>query len=156
MAGVTETRVSSGQNSDLVAAGLAGVAAGVVFGVMIQAVLGRMTAIGALYTLGEPNLTIGWVAHLFHSVLFAVVFALVTAGDRFDDLLARPLTGALLGGSFGFALWFVNIGLVWPLWLNAVELAGAPSFPYWLDSLRPLVGHLIWGGLFGGLYAVLR
>lgn len=130
---------------------LAGVAAGVVFGVMIQFVLGRMTTIGALYTLGDPSLSIGWIAHMIHSGLFAIVYALATRLDALRAYADAPTTGVVTGAAFGFVLWFVNIGFLWPVWLNAVGVGSLPV-PYHAEAIRPLVGHLIWGGLLGVLF----
>jgi hypothetical protein len=136
----------------LLRAALAGVAAGVVFGLMIQFVLERMTAIGAMYTLGEPSVSVGWVAHMAHSALFGVVFAVVTWWRPLEERVGSPAGSSLAGAGFGFVLWFVNIGFVWPLWLNAVGVEML-SFPYLAP--RPLVGHLIWGVLLGAGFWVL-
>ncbi|MEF8773287.1 MAG: histidine kinase [Halobacteriales archaeon] len=138
---------------DLLLAAVAGITAGIVFGIMIQFVLERMTAIGALYTLGEPSASVGWVAHLGHSALFAAVFALVTGVPALHEYAADPTSGAVVGAGYGALLWLANIVVIWPLWLNAVGLPGAPPFPYLPPaSLQPLVGHLVWGGLLGVLY----
>lgn len=135
------------------AAVLAGVAAGIVFGVLIQFFLDRMTAIGALYTLGEPSLSVGWIAHLAHSAIFALVFAVVTWAEPLAGYVREPSTGLLAGAGYGALLWFVNLGFLWPVWLNTVGLMDL-SVPYF--TVRPLVGHLVWGALFGLLYPVLR
>jgi len=132
------------------AAGL-GVLAGVVFGLLIQFRLERMTAIGAMYTLGDPQLSVGRVAHLVHSALFGAVYGLVVDRELFDAVATRPSTGLLLGGGFGVLLWAVNIVVIWPLWLGAVGVPEAPSLPFL--AMLPLVGHLVYGGLTGLLYA---
>lgn len=133
---------------------VAGIAAGLVFGLMIQFVLGRMTTIGALYTLGEPSLSIGWIAHVVHSAVFAIVYALVTRLDPVQAYADRATTGVVTGAAFGFLLWFVNIGFLWPVWLNAVGVGSLPV-PYHAQAIRPLIGHLIWGGLLGVVFPLL-
>lgn len=154
----TETEhVSTGTAEPMyVNAIVAGIVAGLVFGVMIQFVLERMTTIGALYTLGEPSLSIGWIAHIAHSGLFAVVYALVTRHDAVSAYADGVTTGVATGAAFGFLLWFVNIGFVWPVWLNLVSIGlETLPVPYHADAMKPLVGHLVWGGLMGGLYPLL-
>lgn len=135
-------------------AAVAGVAAGVVFGLLIQFGLGRMTTIGALVTFGEESLAVGWSAHLVNSLVFALVYALATRVERLRDRANAPITGAATGAAYGFGLWFVNIGFVWPVWLNTVGVGG-PPVPN-LGALGPLAGHLLWGGLMGVLFAVLE
>lgn len=148
----TETATLEGESTSdrLVNTVVAGVVAGLVFGVMIQFVLERMTAIGALYTLGDPSLSVGWVAHIVHSVVFALVYAQVTRLGPLPEYADGPVTGAATGAAFGFLLWFVNIGFVWPVWLNAVGFAGLPV-PYHAEAVQPLVGHLVWGVLLGSI-----
>mgnify|MGYP000079584357 FL=1 len=132
-----------------------GLLAGLAMGVLVQVVLGRMTAIGALYTLGEPSLTVGWVAHLFHSVLFGALFAVAGGPGLVERLAARsPVgdsldgypAGLLAGTAFATALWAVNIGFVWPVWLETVGLGGPPIPNF---AVQPLVGHLVYGALLG-------
>ena len=54
---------------------VAGLVAGVGMGLVIQFGAGTMALVGALY--GFPTVFAGWVAHLFHSVVFALVFVAV-------------------------------------------------------------------------------
>lgn len=145
---VAETGAST--STDLGRAAIAGVLAGLVFGVMIQFVLGRMTAIGAMYTLGDPSLSVGWAAHLGHSAIFGVLFGVLAWSRAVGDRVATPGGAALAGGTFGALLWAVNIGFIWPVWLNTVGVGGGLPVPY--VAPRPLVGHLVWGVLLGVLY----
>lgn len=132
---------------------LAGLLGGLLFGVMIQFGLNRMGAIGAMYTLGDPSLSIGWVAHGVHSVLFGAVYGFVAETDALFERATAVPDGVVLGLAFGATLWAVNIVFLWPLWLNAVSLTGAPSLPF-LPAARPLLGHLIYGGIVGTVVAV--
>lgn len=155
----TETTAGpSAERSDgrYATAAVAGILAGIVFGVMIQFVLERMTTIGAMYTLGEPSLSIGWVAHVAHSAGFAVVYVVVTRFGGLAPYADRATTGILTGAAFGFVLWFVNIGFVWPVWLNAVTPSPALAVPYHANAIQPLVGHLVWGGILGALFPALE
>lgn len=136
--------------NDLTNAALAGILAGIVFGLLIQFVIQRMPAIGALYTLGEPSLTVGWVAHFAHSAIFGVAFGVVSWWAPVAKRTTSAVGSSLAGAGYGATLWLVNIVFIWPLWLNAVGVEMLP-FPY-LASVRPLFGHLLWGGLMGALY----
>jgi hypothetical protein len=130
-----------------------GLVAGLAMGAMLQFVLGVMPAVGALYTLGEPSLTVGWVAHLVHSVLFGAVFAVIGGPALLGDYLDGYAAGVVSGAAFGTALWAVNVVVIWPLWLSAVSLSGGPGFPYL--AVQPLVGHLVYGVLLGVVVTVL-
>ena len=50
----------------------------------------------------------------------------------------------------------MNVGFIWPAWTSAVGVGTLP-IPFLLDpsALQSLVGHLVWGGILGALYAVL-
>jgi hypothetical protein len=132
-----------------------GFVAGLAMGVLVQLVLERMTVIGALYTLGDPSLTVGWVAHLFHSALFGALFSVAAGPGLVGRLAARSPAGDALDGypagllagtAFATALWAVNIGFVWPVWLGTVGLGGPPVPNL---AVQPLVGHLVYGALLG-------
>ncbi|WP_121820838.1 hypothetical protein [Halostella salina] len=142
-------------NSYVLYGALAGVVAGLAFGLLIQFRLERMTAIGAMYTLGEPSLSIGWVAHVVHSALFGALLGLVVDREPLRTIARNPLKSAGVGIAYGITLWAVNIVFLWPLWLNGVGLPGAPELPFL--GVMPLVGHVVYGGLAGAiLSAVLQ
>ena len=157
MGTTTESGVRTGSTTSgtLWQAALAGVLAGIVFGFMIQFVLERMTAIGALYTLGDPSVSVGWAAHMAHSAIFGLVFGVLSWWRPVADRTASPAGSVVIGGVFGVTLWLVNIVFIWPLWLDAVSAPMSPPFPF-LASVQPLFGHLVWGLLLGGIYWGLR
>lgn len=114
-----------------------------------------MTAIGAMYTLGEPSLTTGWIAHVFHSAIFGAFFGFIAEWRRAANVLENPLGAAGVGALFAVGLWAVNIVFIWPLWLNAVSFQQTIPMPNLAPM--PLVGHVIWGLLLGGIfYGILR
>lgn len=119
------------------------VIAGVVMGLFLQSLTGKMVVIGSLY--GVETLTVGWVTHLFHSIVFGVMFVALRTHPRaawMRDGLARE-TGA--GTLFGVGLWVVGAGLVMPLWLRLLGLdASVPN----LDTIG-FVAHLLWGVVVG-------
>lgn len=125
----------------------AGLAGGVTFGVMLTmmmpAVIGQ--AIPAL--VGLSGTVAGWVVHLVFSAAFGVAFAAAVGAFDATDRVGR---NAGLGTGYGALLWLVNIGVIWPLWLQAVGFPNAPAFPNlaWM----PLVGHLLYGVVLGATY----
>ena len=51
----------------------------------------------------------------------------------------------IAGLAFGIALWAVNIGLGWPLWINYVGLGAGLAVPHFAPL--PLVGHVVYGAI---------
>lgn len=124
--------------------------AGVVMGFMLQFVMGMMPMIGALY--GAPGLVTGWIAHLFHSVVFGLVYAVIAGRPAVAAYATRTGTGVGLGVAYGIVIWIVGAGIVMPLWMGALGMP-APGVPN-LDPMS-LVGHVVFGALLGGGYALL-
>lgn len=129
--------------------GVAGIFAGLVMGGIFQFLSGEMAIIGSLY--GVETITVGWVTHLFHSVIFAILFVPLRTRSRFGksmDSLAGAVTLAVL---YGLALWLVAAGVVMGIWLNLVGITSPiPNL-----GIVSLVGHLSWGVTLGIAYAVL-
>lgn len=131
---------------------LAGIGAGIVGGIgmgLVLQFLGAMPLIGSLY--GQPTLLAGWIAHLFHSVLFGLVF--VAAVTRTDlRAFVGSLPGAIgIGTAYGALLGVTTGPFVLPLWANAVAGAGLPVPSFGLESFG---AHLLFGLLLGVVYAV--
>lgn len=126
---------------------VAGLVAGSAMGLVFATTTGLLPVIGALY--GVENPVVGWVTHLFHSVVFALLFA---AGcSRFPRVGSRPASLVVAGVGWGAVLWLVAAGVVMPLWLR---LLGTPA-P--VPNLMPLgfVGHAVWGLVLGATFSVL-
>lgn len=126
-----------------------GLAGGLAFGVMLH-LLGMMPVIGALY--GMESAAAGWVAHLFHSVVFGLVYAGVVGTPRFAEYGRRESTGAVAGAVYGAIIWFVAAGFVMPIWMSVLGVA-APPVPN-LDPMS-LVGHLVYGVILGVVFATM-
>lgn len=128
-----------------------GLVGGIGMGLVLQFVMGAMPVIGSLY--GQPTVVAGWVAHMVHSVLFALVFvALVTRTDL-RQYARTPLWTAGLGIAYGVVLTAVAGAFVMPLWLNTLTGAGLPV-P--LLSAPSFAGHVVYGFLLGAVYGVAR
>ncbi|WP_267641422.1 hypothetical protein [Haloarchaeobius amylolyticus] len=141
------------RNAMALGGGIGGLVAGLVFGVLIQFQLGRMTAIGAMYTLGEPSLSVGWMAHLAHSVLFGALFGVAVDREPLRETVGAYHVGIGTAVAFGVALWALNIVFLWPLWLNNVGFG--PGLPLPNLAVMPLVGHVVYGLLLGLVLAML-
>lgn len=132
-------------------AGVAGLAAGVLMGLLMHFVMGIMPIVGGLY--GARAVPAGWVAHLFHAVLFGLVFAAIASAEELRDYAESPVTGVGLGVAWAAVLWLVAASVVMPVWMGAAGL-GAPDVP----RIRAMVGvaHAIYGVVLGGVFGYLR
>lgn len=120
------------------AASIAAIAAGICMGAIMQQLAGLIPVIGSLYGVGNP--LVGTITHLFHSVVFAVMYLGLLSG-------LFPVSGeriqVRIGVALGFSvlLWLIAAGVVMPLWLR---FAGIEStFPNL--TVVSLIGHLVWG-----------
>jgi hypothetical protein len=135
---------------------LAGVVGGIAFGIPLQFVIERMPAIGALYTGGDPSLAVGWVAHLFHSAIFGLVFGLLSEARPVARLMRDNVgIAGFVGLGYGVALWSINIAFVWPVWLDTVGFPPAAEWSVPFLAARPLMGHLIYGVTLGVVFFYL-
>ncbi|KAB1186992.1 MULTISPECIES: ATP-binding protein [Haloferax] len=126
---------------------IAGIVAGVLMGLVSQELTGSLAIIGALY--GVMNGGVGWVLHIFHSVVFGILFAVAVTRRNPLDVLNRPVATTALGVAYGLFLWFFAGGFVMPLWLRAVGIpATVPSL-----SMPIFVAHAVWGAVFGAIFA---
>lgn len=128
----------------------AGVVAGVVMGVLSDALTGLLPVIGSLY--GVPDPIVGWITHLFHSVVFALLFAGGYTHLREGHPNGTVLTGGLFGAGWGVVLWLVAAGLIMPIWLR---LVGATAALPNLTSVG-LFTHVVWGVVLGAGYVFFR
>lgn len=127
---------------------LGGLAGGLAFGILLQ-MMNMMPVIAALY--GMESVAVGWIAHLFHSLAFALVFAAGVARTEYRNAGIGQITA--LGAGYGVVLWLVAAAIVMPLWLGALGM-DAPAIPN-LDAAS-LLGHLIYGVVLGAVFALGR
>lgn len=120
-------------------------------GLLIQFVMGITPVIGALY-LGSPSLVAGWVAHMFHSIVFALVFVALVSADPLNRYMDSRVHATLAGAGYGAVLWVVAAVFVMPLWMQSIGLQG-PGIPN--INVQSLVGHVVFGGVLGAGYKVL-
>lgn len=141
-----------------VAAVFAGLVGGVAMGAVLHSTTNALPLIGALY--GQSTVVGGWLAHLFNSVVFALVFAgaLTLTPLRSYRIGLAECTG--LGLGYGAFLGVVTGGLVLPL---ALSLVGATTLPLPLwplpggsltFSIFLAVGHLVYGVGLGATFGL--
>lgn len=144
---LTDTTTIS--RSTIVRSTTAGFAAGAAMGGFLQLTAGALPIIGALYAVSHAG--VGWVTHLFHSVIFALLLTTALQYTEWQPSVlpsARPLVFSL---GWGLLLWLVAAGFIMPVWLRALnQPAMLPNL-----TLRGLGGHLIWGATLGWSYMLL-
>ncbi len=151
-----ETKQSDGEYFDLTVSYwggviVAGLVAGVAMGLIMDVIMDIMGTVGSLYTI--ETVSAGWVSHLWHSVVFALIFGAFFIWDPLSDRRTDIASSLALGLGWGVFLWAVAASVVMPLWLGALGLP-APDIPV----LNPVsgIGHVLYGGILGVTSAVLN
>jgi uncharacterized membrane protein YagU involved in acid resistance len=116
---------------------LGGLAGGVVFGTMMQA-LGMIGMIGML--VGSESLAVAWALHLVISAVFGALVAPRVSGWG---------VGLGAGLVYGLVLWVAGPLLVMP------AMMGMPVSTIDATALQSLVGHLVFGLVLGGVVVAL-
>ncbi len=133
---------------------IAGLAAGIVFGIGMQVMEtpdGMPVMVMVANVVGSDSLAVGWLYHLFNSAVIGGIFGWLL-GAR-SSTVAK---GLLYGGLYGFAWWILGGLILMPLAL------GMPAFGPLMDpQMRPvamgsLMGHLLYGLILGGLFVPLH
>jgi hypothetical protein len=136
----------------------AGLIAGLVFGIMMTVMHAPTPEGGSMpmmamvaKVVGSTSLTIGWLYHLFNSLIIGGLFGWILGG-KIGGL------GSGLGWGAGYGLlWWVLGGLIlMPMFL------GMPAFaPLRMPMMRPvafasLMGHVMFGLILGAAFVPLR
>lgn len=137
---------------------MAGLIAGLVFGMMMQMMTaptpdgGRMSMMAMVgQIVGSPTIAVGWLYHLFNSVVIGAVFGWLF-GSRVRDYAPALAWGAV----YGIGWWILGGLVLMPVFL------GMPAFaPIMMPPMRPvaigsLAGHLVYGLILGGAFVALR
>jgi hypothetical protein len=132
---------------------VAGLLAGVVFGMMMQMMAvptpgGGQSMIAMVgQVIGIPTVTAGWFYHLFNSAVIGGIFGWL--------LGARALTfgsGLGWGAAYGFVWWILGGLLLMPVMLGMPAFAPLMMPEMQMVTVGSLVGHLIYGLILGGVY----
>ena len=136
----------------------AGLAGGIVFGILMQA-LTTTTEAGTrvpLMTLvanivGSDSVGVGWIYHLFNSAVIGGLFGWILGGR-----VGGYGSAVGWGAGYGFAWWILGALILMPV------LLGMPAFaPLQMPMMRPvaltsLIGHLMFGVLLGAAFVPFR
>lgn len=133
------------------AAVIAGVVAGTGAGIVFHYQLFILQLFGALY--GWPTSLGGAALHAVASIAFGLGFAALLTCPPFRGRVDGRNTVIGLGLGYGGLLWGVVGGTVLPL-LTRIGPPRALPLPYL--TLDLFVAHLLYGGLLGVTYVLLR
>jgi hypothetical protein len=126
---------------------IGGLGGGLVFGILMSMMMPDIIggAIPGLY--GLSGGLAGWTIHMAHSAVLGVVFAAIASPTGYDETLGKSLGAGIV---YGLVLWAVLGAIVMPAWVGAVLPMNPP-----VPNINPmsLVGHVVYGGVLGVLYA---
>ena len=134
-------------------AGLAGILAGALRPLVTTGSEALGLPVGSVAPLLPTDIALWWVIHLAYGFAFGALFAVLVWRAPLRNYAARLSTGAVLGVTFGFGLWVVNVALVWNVVLAELIYVTNPPSAFTLD---PLIGHLGYGLALGILYPIVR
>jgi hypothetical protein len=121
-----------------VAAGLAG---GAVFGILLQ-LTGTIPVVARLVDQESP--AIGWAVHMTIAVFVGITYTLI-----FGIFSEGLLISAVLGSFYGIIWWVLGGLALMPLRL------GLGLFVFDATAWQSLAGHVAYGLVLGGVYAVM-
>jgi hypothetical protein len=147
-------RQSETETGAWMSAVLAGLAGGVVMGVILTVLnpAGLTVAIPSLYGL-EGGIA-GWVIHLSNSAILGVVFAAIVLTTPLQTYANSVAASTGLGATYGVLSWIVTGSIVLPLWLQAVGSPAAMPVPTF--AIPSLLWHLAYGIVLGAVFAFVE
>ncbi len=136
----------------------AGIAGGLIFGVMMQMMSAPTPDGGSMpmmrmvaMVVRAESLVVGWIYHLFNSAVIGALFGWLL-GDK-----ARSYGGGLAWGAVWGIVWWVLGGLIlMPVLLGMPAFASLRMPPMRPVALGSLVGHVIYGLVLGAVFVRLR
>jgi uncharacterized membrane protein YagU involved in acid resistance len=127
-----------------IVAGIAGgLVGGIAFGILMQ-MMDMLPMVAKL--VGSDSVAVGWLVHLFNSALFGAIYALLFG--RWTRTFASAVG---IGLAYGVLWWVLGALLIMPAWLGM----NAMIFKLNTTAWQSLMGHLIYGLLLCGVYALL-
>jgi hypothetical protein len=144
--------------SDINSGVVAGLIDGVVFGIMMQ-MMNAPTPDGAQMPMmgmvakvvRSDSIAVGWLYHLFNSAVIGAIFGWLL-GSRSQTFSA----GLGWGTAYGFVWWILGGLILMPLFLGMQPLAPLQMVPMHPVAMGSLLGHLIYGVILGGGFAMLK
>ena len=143
--------------SKIAAGALAGIAGGLLFGIMMQMMFaptpqgGKMPMMAMVaMVVRSDSLAVGWLYHLFNSAVIGGLFGAVL-GSRVHNVGS----GIGWGGVWGFVWWILGALILMPVFLGMPAFAPLQMPPMRLVAMGSLIGHLIFGVVMGFAFARL-
>lgn len=137
---------------------VSGLLGGVVFGIMMQMMTaptpdgGQMPMMAMVAkVVRSDSIAVGWLYHLFNSAAIGAIFGWLL-GSRSHRLGA----GLGWGAAYGFAWWILGGLILMPLFLGMPPFAPVQIDPMRAVAMGSFVGHLIYGIILGGGFAMLK
>lgn len=130
--------------SNLVQGALAGLAGGLVFGIMM-AMMGMLPMIAML--VGSENAIVGFIVHMTISAFIGALYGLVIT--RFPNTLGVALGG---GVANGIVWWVLGALILMPLMLGMSQMVLVVEQAQWMS----LLGHIIYGIVTALVFLALR
>lgn len=144
--------------SRITAAALAGIAGGLVFGVMMLMMSAPTTDGGTMPMMAmvamvvrSESLFMGWIYHLFNSAVIGGLFGWLL-GDRAGNYGSAIAWGAV----WGIVWWVLGALILMPLLLGMPAFASLRMPPMRPVAWGSLVGHVIYGLVLGAAFVSLR
>lgn len=112
----------------------------------------------------HPVVAIGWIVHIYISVLFGLLFTAIISSRPVHKLLNNRIDVLLMGIFFGPFLGLVVIGLLLPL---AMRISGITAYPVPYLSVPSVpdmlitgfvfaLGYMLYGLLWSGTFAMFN
>lgn len=134
------------------AGAIGGIVGGIAFGAMMTMDM-RMVmemAIPGMYGFG-PSLELGWLIHLFHSVVFGLIFVAIIQFGGLEDTVHGFVRSAIAGVVYGLVIWIIAASFLMPAWVNVMMGMGEPVPNFMMESA---IGHAVFGILLGAVYGI--
>jgi hypothetical protein len=140
-----------------VAGALAGLAGGVVFGLMMTVMsaptpdggtMNMMAMVGMVVR--APTVLVGWLYHLFNSAVIGALFGWLLGGR-----VRGYGSGLLWGLAYGLVWWVLGGLILMPVLLGMPAFAPLTTPPMVPVALGSLVGHLLYGAVTGAAYKAI-
>lgn len=143
--GRTEPRQLVG---DVGSGALAGLVGGLAFGALM-AMMSMLPMVGMLA--GSESALVGFAIHMLISAVIGAIYGGLVALVGLTSAYA-VLPGIGIGIAYGFVWWIIG-----PLVLMPIMMGMGPQFGSALTqmNLLSLMGHLIYGALLGGAFAMI-
>jgi hypothetical protein len=134
---------------------VAGLIAGVAFGLMMQMIMRQHPTAAACqcwrWSARSSTIGIGWMYHLFNSVVIGAVFGWLL-GVRVHNYS----TGFGWGAAYGFAWWILGGLILMPVFLGMPAFAPLTMPGMQMVVVGSLIGHLVYGLILDGAFVWLH